>query len=580
MNPPEPGWYRDPYFKNRERYWDGEIWTDECRLKQPALGAGGREGAAGSGAGTVGRHERVVRPDPVTAQQPAVAKEPDTTQQPATPTPSETQPLRIFSGGVAGGAGAVHIIGGEAPAAPGSAPESAAAPGGAASGSAAAGVTDPTPAPTKAEAAANAERVRTAGAAALLGGDVAADATRTDGAPPPTRSIKTPKEPPPEATRRVTQEADPLLGVSMPGTNSATTTTATTPAVGSDEQASKTHRRGLIIAIAAVVVVLAGLGVYLGLNHHSSGGGGKSGKAKNATAAAASKTVNEKTAHVAISTKLSSSGLGQTDGPSAVGDFNLSKNEGSMSLTAPGSPTPLPVVFKKKTIYVNLGGALSALLPGKTWVSASVLQMSSTSAGVNSSLSGLEQMVGNPFGLLRQLKTSGATLVSLGPSSFDGTSVRGYTVTLSSKALTKSADLVPASHTTETVYVAKSGGQIKAIVIPTTVNTGGQLVNQNVYVTFSDFGAPVTVTVPPASETVTLAQYQAALGKPSTTPSTPSLLRRRSRSRAARPARARPARGRSPGARQAVSLPARTARANAPQRSNESGSRTTLLPVK
>ena len=40
VNPPEPGWYRDPYFKNRERYWDGEVWTDECRLIQPALPAG------------------------------------------------------------------------------------------------------------------------------------------------------------------------------------------------------------------------------------------------------------------------------------------------------------------------------------------------------------------------------------------------------------------------------------------------------------------------------------------------------------------------------------------------------------
>jgi hypothetical protein len=379
---------------------------------------------------------------------------------------------------------------------------------------------DTTEAPsTKAEAAASAERVRAAGAAALLGGDVGAEATTIGGAPPPTRSVKTPKEPPPEATRRVTQEADPLLGVSMPGTNSATTTTATTAAVISEEQASKSHRRGLIIAIAAVVVVLAGLGVYLGLNHHSPKGGGKNDAGKNATAAAALATTKEKTAHVAISTKLSAPGLGQTDGPSAVGDFNLSKNEGSMTVTALGA-APQQVVFKKKTVYVNVGTSLSAVLPGKTWVSATVLQISAASAGVSTSLSGFEQQVGNPLGLLRQLKFSGAKIVSLGPSVFDGTPVQGYTVTLSSKALTKSADLVPASHATETVYVAKSGGQVKAIVIPTTVNSGGQAINQNTYVVFSNFGAPVTVTVPPASETVTLAQYQAALGKPITTPTT------------------------------------------------------------
>jgi Protein of unknown function (DUF2510) len=508
VNPPEPGWYRDPYFKNRERYWDGEVWSDECRLTQPALGSGARGGAA-----TVGRHERVLRPDPDTAQQPAVTQDPITTQQPA----SDTQPIRIFSGGVAG-AGAVHILGGDVPAAGGPAPD------GAAAASAAGGAAGPTAAPpTKAEAAASAERVRTVGAAALLGGDVAAEATTTDGRPPPTRSVKTPKEPPSDATRRVTQEADPLLGVSMPGTNWATTTTATTSAVASEEQASKSHRRGLIIAIAAVVVVLAGLGAYIGLNHHSSKGGGKHGNAdKSATAAAATSTVHQKTAQVAISTKLSSSGLGQTDGPSAVGYFNLTKSQGTMTLTVPGAPPPgtTLMIFDKKTVYVNLGSQVSSVMPGKTWVSASILQVGSSTAGVGTSLSGFEQMVGNPAGLLRQLKGKAAKVVVLGHSTFDGTAVQGYTVTFSSKELTKAANLVPASHTTETVYVA-SGNLIKAIVIPTTVSSGGQLINQNTYVVFSNFGAPVTATPPPPSEVVTLAQYQAAIGKPTTPTTTP-----------------------------------------------------------
>jgi hypothetical protein len=27
----EPGWYKDPYFRNQERYWDGEIWSQRTR---------------------------------------------------------------------------------------------------------------------------------------------------------------------------------------------------------------------------------------------------------------------------------------------------------------------------------------------------------------------------------------------------------------------------------------------------------------------------------------------------------------------------------------------------------------------
>ncbi len=34
----EPGWYRDPYFRNRERYWDGEAWSEQTR--DPAGGTG------------------------------------------------------------------------------------------------------------------------------------------------------------------------------------------------------------------------------------------------------------------------------------------------------------------------------------------------------------------------------------------------------------------------------------------------------------------------------------------------------------------------------------------------------------
>ena len=41
----EPGWYRDPYFRNRERYWDGEAWSEQTR--DPAGGTGPALPAAG-----------------------------------------------------------------------------------------------------------------------------------------------------------------------------------------------------------------------------------------------------------------------------------------------------------------------------------------------------------------------------------------------------------------------------------------------------------------------------------------------------------------------------------------------------
>ena len=232
--------------------------------------------------------------------------------------------------------------------------------------------------------------------------------------------------------------------------------------------------------------------------------------------------MKQKTATIAVDVKVSTA-LGQTQGPNGTGVFELAKEQGTMALTIPGLPASAQqqqLVFDKTTVYVNLGTSLSAVLPGKTWVSGDIVDVSSSTQGIGTTLSGFEQMVGNPAALLRQLKGNSSTVVSLGASTFDGVSVQGYTVTLSSKVVTRNANLVPGSHSTETVYVA--GGLIKAIVIPTTVNTSGQLLHEDTYVVYSNYGAPVTVTIPPSTQVATIAEYRAAAGTATTPPTSTS----------------------------------------------------------
>jgi len=68
----EPGWYRDPYFLKRERYWDGELWTDECRLVEPAGPAPTTVGATSTteGSATVDTAPATAPTRPVAASPP------------------------------------------------------------------------------------------------------------------------------------------------------------------------------------------------------------------------------------------------------------------------------------------------------------------------------------------------------------------------------------------------------------------------------------------------------------------------------------------------------------------------------
>ena len=217
MNPPEPGWYRDPYFKNRERYWDGEMWTDECRLIQPALPSGqhavarpvpGEDPWDGTWCGpTRSRRSNLPsRRTPFTPQQPAAAVDPVAGRH-------ATDPDFLGHGGGCGrgcllrgqraGTGRAEAgrppvaspghrraVGGSSAAATADSDRGQSDGGSVRQAAGAAGAartatgrrrrqsqpTDTTSTPaTKAEAAANAERVRTVGAAAILGGDIPGD---------------------------------------------------------------------------------------------------------------------------------------------------------------------------------------------------------------------------------------------------------------------------------------------------------------------------------------------------------------------------------------------------------------------
>ena len=92
----------------------------------------------------------------------------------------------------------------------------------------------------------------------------------------------------------------------------------------------------------------------------------------------------------------------------------------------------IQAVYLGGSIYENIPG-IDQLVPGKSWVS---IDLSSLGVSANQSTGSLGT-ANNPAAMLRLLTQEGNTVVPLGSSTIDGTTVQGYSVTLNSAAIKK-----------------------------------------------------------------------------------------------------------------------------------------------
>jgi hypothetical protein len=317
--------------------------------------------------------------------------------------------------------------------------------------------------------------------------------------------------------------------------------TAPGPSSTAQGQGGPGRRRGLVIAVVALVVLAAvGVGVILSGGGGSSGGSGGKGGGGGGTASATGvagaveKTLHRGTVAAAVDVKVSSPGGSALQQVlSGAGQFDLKNQTGTMSLVVPGVAAQegtTPIVFVGPTVYVYLGPRLSALVPGKTWISATEAELGSPGSGLSSGISAFEQLIGNPTTLVSQLNGGGVRFTSLGASSFDGASVQRYLVkfpssgTTSTSSETTSTVSPSGAHGGEDLYVSAKG-LIRAVVIPVEVASNGQTFHETITIAFTHYGQPVTVAPPPAAQVATLAQYQAALdqsGQTATPGVTPS----------------------------------------------------------
>jgi Protein of unknown function (DUF2510) len=278
--------------------------------------------------------------------------------------------------------------------------------------------------------------------------------------------------------------------------------------------ASPPHRRAMVLsAIATAVLVVGGVGAYLVLGDHHSAA------ASEAIAKAVTQSLNEQTADMSLDVQISAAGM--SEHVTGNGAFDFSARSGTITVNVPSGNEQITeqVIEDSSTVYVSIPSQFGQLLSGKSWVSVDASTFASgNDDGLGSGFNGIE----DPAALLHQLQSQGDPVDSLGPTTYDSTSVSGYSVTIPLSQLEKDLGQLPAddrqlasgllpSSITEKVYI-DSNGLLRGVVVPISFSLAGHTLSETVQMSYSNYGTPVSVTAPPANEVVTLQQLEAAAG--------------------------------------------------------------------
>jgi hypothetical protein len=276
--------------------------------------------------------------------------------------------------------------------------------------------------------------------------------------------------------------------------------------------APKHGRRPLAAAMSLVVVVLVIVGAVTIFGSSESAGA----KVVNAVTT----SLNDGSAHVTVNLTGSAADTNVTGTGSGGIDFSNDALQLHLTVGADGQQEPIDAVYEGGVVYESLPG-LGAVAPGKSWLSIDLSSLQKEAAQDPSSGS----LGSNPAVMLQMLAQQGNTVVPLGPSTVDGSAVNGYSVTVNparAEQQIKKAKLPPWMQLAVAglkvhdlrfkVYVDQSG-LLRSMVSQVSESTGAAgNVSFSETLDFSDYGTPVTVTTPPASQVESFEQLLQAAG--------------------------------------------------------------------
>jgi hypothetical protein len=268
------------------------------------------------------------------------------------------------------------------------------------------------------------------------------------------------------------------------------------------------RRRGRLLLAVALTAAVGLVATVLAM---AIPGGTRSAEA--AVVASVNNAVSSKTAHADLTLNMNSGQITATG--SGTLDFVNGSMDVSMDMSSVLQGLTIRVVYLAGKIYEQIP-QITQLYPGKSWISLDLSGLANRPGGT-----GALNLGGNPAAMLRLLTQQGQTVTPVGSSDINGVPVKGYVVSIDPRFIQKqlgSANVpswmrqaissVSFQDATETVFIDGSG-QLRRYTLHMGLSVPSShqpSVTIDESLDLSNYGAPVSITAPPADQVVDLQQ--------------------------------------------------------------------------
>lgn len=288
------------------------------------------------------------------------------------------------------------------------------------------------------------------------------------------------------------------------------------PPVGTAAIAVRPRWFNPLVFALAMVVLIAVIATFA----FSLGGSNNNASAAAIRSATAS-TLGDHSASVVITASVTAGG--QQINLSGTGVLDFSHLLSDLTVSTTGSTSIVEhLVMSGTQMFMSFNGggrSISSVVPGKSWVLYPLPAVTSPSLGNG---------IGNPITAIQTLSAKGNTITSLGDSTINGVAVTGYSIVPNVALISKQADKYFATMGLSGTALASAKATAKAIGDPTisvwidshnllrrmalvvSSSVQGSTFSENMQADYSNFGVPVSVSIPPASQVVNFKDFLAA----------------------------------------------------------------------